>query len=116
MIKHLIKYRALSVTILVLTPLLFWFVCSEIGQFTIADADGIPASQDYCELVKVTKAESGKAVVDTLVKLKVEKSFFPPCIDEKSIQSTSYSQLETEHFHSPQKTNKIYLFNNSFLI
>ncbi|MCB0747954.1 MAG: hypothetical protein KDC90_10880 [Ignavibacteriae bacterium] len=97
-----------------MAPLLFWFIYSELGQYTIEKEH--PAAQDYCQIVNVTKAETGKAVVDTLVKLKVEKSFFPHCIDEKSILSTSYNKLETEHFHTPQKSTKIYLFNNSFLI
>ncbi|GJQ61139.1 MAG: hypothetical protein SCALA702_01920 [Melioribacteraceae bacterium] len=114
MIKYLLKYRTLSVTILVLTPLLLWFVYSELGQFTIADE--IPASQDYCETVKVIKTETGKDALSDLFKLKVDKSFGYDNIDEPRIHNTSYSHLEIEHFHSPQKTNKIYLFNNTFLI
>lgn len=114
MIKHLIKYRALSVAILVLAPLLFWFLYSELGQYTIEKEH--PTAQDYCEIVKVTKAESGKVAVSTLVKLKVEKSFFLPCIDEKIKHSTSYNQLNVEHFYTPRKISKIYLFNNTFLI
>lgn len=114
MIKYLIKYRALSVAILVLTPLLLWFLYSELGQYTIENEH--PVAQDYCEIVKVTKAEFGKVAVNTLVKLKGDKSFFPPCIDGKSIHSTSYNQLNVEHFHTPRKTSKIYLFNSTFLI
>ena len=114
MIKHILKYRALSVTILVLTPLLFWFVYSELGQLTIADE--IPVSQDYCEIVKVTKSESGKNAVNDLFKLKVGKSFLPASIDGINIQRNSYNQLDIEHFYIPQKANKIYLFNSSFLI
>lgn len=114
MIKHLIKYRALSVAVLVLAPLLAWFLYSEIGQFTIEKEH--PAAQDYCEIVKIIKAETGKVAVSDLFKLKVEKSFFPASIDGISIHHTSYNQLETKYFHSPQKTNKIFLFNSTFLI
>ncbi|MBZ0180257.1 MAG: hypothetical protein K8F36_13270 [Melioribacteraceae bacterium] len=114
MIKYLLKYRTLSVAILVLTPLLLWFVYSELGQFTIVDE--IPASQDYCEIVKVIKTEPGKAALSDLFKLKVETSFGYDNIDESRIHHTSYTQLGTEHFHSPQKTNQIYLFNSAFLI
>ncbi|MGK9476707.1 hypothetical protein ACSSV9_07790 [Melioribacter sp. OK-6-Me] len=114
MIKYLLKYRALSVTVLVLAPLLFWFVYSEMGQFTIADE--IPASQDYCELVKVIKTETGKTALSDLSKLKVGKSFFPASIDGINIQRNSYNQLDIKHFYIPQKTNKIYLFNSTFLI
>ena len=114
MIKHILKYRKSLTAILVLTPLLFWFVFSEIGQFTIADE--IPASQDYCELVQVTKTETGKVALSDLFKLKVEKSFSINFIDEMRVHRTSFNQLDIEHFHTPQKTSKIYIFNSTFLI
>lgn len=114
MIKHLMKYRTLSVAILVLTPLLIWFLCSEIGQFTIEKAQ--PTAQDYCEIVKVIKTETGKSAVNDLFKLKVEKSFGYANIAEPRIHYTSHNQLDTEYFHSLQKTNKIFLFNSTFLI
>ena len=114
MIKHLIKYRALSVAILVLAPLLIWFLYSELGQFTIEKEH--PAIQDYCQIVNVTKAETGKVTVSDLFKLKVEKTFCYTNIDATSIHLTSYSQLDIEYFHSPRKTSKIYLFNSTFLI
>lgn len=121
MITHLIKYRISLATILVLAPLFFWFAYSEIGQFTIEKEH--PTTQDYCEIVKVTKAETGKTSVSDLFKLKVvqrtpfgEKSFSLHCIYEASKHCTSYYQLDIEHFHSPQKTTEIYLFNRAFLI
>lgn len=114
MIKHLIKYRALSVAILFLAPLLFWFLYSELGQYTFEKEH--PAAQDYCKIEKVLKADTGKAAVSDLFKLKVEKSSFLPCIDEKIKHSTSYNQLNVEHFYTPRKISKIYLFNNTFLI
>ncbi|GEM_PF-1137386 len=114
MIKYLLKYRVLSVAILVLTPLLAWFFYSEIGRFTIEKEQ--PTAQDYCEVVKVIKTEIGKSAVNELFKLKVEKSFSYSNIDEPRIQHTSYNLLVTERFYSPQKTNKIYLFNSTFLI
>ncbi|MFH1526504.1 MAG: hypothetical protein ABIG69_07600 [Bacteroidota bacterium] len=108
------KYRALAVAILVLAPLLFWFLYSELGQYTIEKER--PAAQDYCEIVNATKAETGKDALSDLFKLKVEKSFCYPNIDEPRIHHTLYNQLETEHFHLPRKSSKIYLFNNTFLI
>lgn len=114
MIKQLIKYRAFSVTILVLVPLLFWFLYSELGQYTIEKEH--PVAQDYCEIVKILKAENGKAAVSDFFKLKVQNSFCLHCIDEKNILSTTYNKLETEYFYSPQKTNKIYISNSTFLI
>jgi len=114
MIKHLIKYRELSVAILVLAPLLIWFLYSELGQYTIEKEHS--AAQDYCQIVNVTKAEAGKVALSDLYKLKVEKLFYHICIEDKSIHRTSYNQLDIEHFQTPQKTNKIFLFNNNFLI
>jgi hypothetical protein len=111
-----LKYRTSLTAILVLTPLLFWFVYSEIGQFTIIDADEIPASQDYCETVKVIKTETDKAALSDLFKLKVEKSFGYANSDEPKILKISFNKLETKQFHSPQKTIQIYLFNSAFLI
>ena len=121
MTKHLIKYRSLVAAIFVLMPFLFWFSYSELGQFTFEKEH--PATQDYCEIVKVTKAETGKTSVSDLFKLKVvqrtpfgEKSFSLHCIYEASKHCTLYYQLDIEHFHSPQKTTEIYLFNRAFLI
>lgn len=113
MIKYLLKYRALSVAILVLTPLLAWFFCSEIGQFTIEKDQS--TAQDYCEVVKVVKTEIGKNAVNELFKLKVE-NHFSDSIDAINIQRYSYNQLDIKHFYVPQKTDKIYLFNSTFLI
>lgn len=114
MIKYLIKYRALSVAILVLTPLLLWFSYSELGQFVGEKENTI--AQDYCEIVKVIKTETGKVDLSDLFKLKVEKTFCYTNIDATSISPTSYIELDIEHFHTPRKTSKIYLFNSTFLI
>ena len=115
MTKHLVKYRSLVAAIFMLAPLLFWFAYSEIGQFTVEIEH--PATQDYCEIVKVTKAETGKAAVSALFKLKVEKQICLHCIDLTNERILSYIKLDLEHFHTPQSTiNKIYLYNRTFLI
>ena len=114
MIKHLIKYRSLVATIFVLVPFLFWFSCSEFGQFTFEKEH--PATQDYCEIVKVTKAETGKAAVGDLFKLKVEKSFSPHFIDEIDTHLASLNKLSIENLYSPQKTTLLYLYNKTLLI
>ena len=114
MIKHLIKYRSFVAAIFVLMPFLFWFSYSELGQFAFEKEH--PATQDYCEIVKVTKAETGKAAVGDLFKLKVEKSFSPHFIDEINIHFTSLNKLSIENLYSPQKTTKLYLYNRTFLI
>jgi hypothetical protein len=113
MIKLLKKYRSLIVAIFVLAPLLFWFSYSELGQ--LVGEKEIP-TQDYCEIIKITKAETGKVSISDLFKLKVDKSISLPYVDETYIQITSFTKLDIEHFRSPQKTTEIYLFNRSFLI
>ncbi|MDF1613118.1 hypothetical protein [Stygiobacter electus] len=95
-------------------PFLFWFSYSELGQFAFEKEH--PATQDYCEIVKVTKAETGKIALNNLFNLKVDKSIFLPYIDETRKQNTSFTKLDIEHLHSPQKTTEIYLYNRAFLI
>lgn len=114
MTKHLIKYRSLVAAIFMLTPLLFWFFYSELGQFTIEKEH--PAKQDYCEIVKVIKVETDKISLNNLFKLKVEKSFSPHFIDEINIHLTSLNKLSTENLYSPQETTLLYLYNRTFLI
>lgn len=115
MIKLLKKYRSLVAAVFVLMPLIFWFSYSELGQL-IGEKENPAAQQDYCANVKLTKAETGKASVSDLFKLKVEKPICVHCIDETSIHNNSINKLVTEHFYSPQKTTEIYLFNRAFLI
>lgn len=114
MIKLLYKYRSLVTAIFVLAPLLFWFAFSEIGQFSVEKEH--PASQDYCEIVKATKAETGKTAASDLFKLKVDKSICLHCIYESSKIYISFNKSELEHFYTPQKTTDIYLYNRAFLI
>ncbi len=114
MIKHLIKYRSLVAAVFMLMPLLFWFSYSELWQL-VGENENTTA-QDYCEIVKVTKAETSKVALSDLLKLKVEKSICMHCIDETSIHCTSYYQLDIEHFQSPHKTTLLYLYNRTFLI
>ncbi len=115
MIKHLSKYRSLVAATFILAPLLFWFAYSEIGQFTVEKEH--PATQDYCEIVKVTKAETGKSAVSDLFKLKVDKLICLHCINEANKFYISFNKSELEHFHTPKTTtNKVYLYNRAFLI
>lgn len=113
MIKRLSKYRSLVAAVFVIAPLLIWFSYSELGQ--IVGEKGNP-TQDYCEIVKVTKAETSKISLSDLFKLKVEKAICILCIDEISAHITSYNNSDVEQFHSPQKTTQIYLYNQTFLI
>lgn len=114
MTKHLIKYRSLMAAVFMLMPLLFWFSYSELGLF-VGEKENTTA-QDYCEIVKTTKTEAGKVDLSDSFKLLVDKSVCPPCFDETNKYCTSRYQLIVEHFHSPQQTTKVYLFNRVFLI
>lgn len=113
MIKYLTKYRSSLAAILVLAPLLLWFFYSEIGQYTIEKEN---PTQDYCEVVKVSKAETGKISLSDLFRLKVDKSICLHCIDETGAHIISYNNSDVEQFHSPQNSTQIYLFNEAFLI
>lgn len=122
MIKYLVKYRSLVAAVFMLMPLLFWFSYSELGQL-LSEKENPAAQQDYCEIVKVTKTETGKVDLSDSFKLKVvrrtpfgDKSVCPPCLDETSIHHTSYTKLNIEHFHQTQKSTKVYLYNRTFLI
>ncbi|MFA7421886.1 MAG: hypothetical protein WCZ90_19545 [Melioribacteraceae bacterium] len=114
MTKHLVKYRSLVAAIFMLAPLLFWFSYSELGQLFGEKENA--AAQDYCETVKVTKTETGKIDLSDSFKLKVDKSIYLPCIDETNKYYTSHYQSNIEHFHSPQQTTEVYLYNRVFLI
>lgn len=113
MIKLLSKYRSLVAAVFVIAPLLIWFSYSELGQ--IVGEKGNP-TQDYCEIVKVTRVETSKISLSDLFKLTVEKSVCLHCIEERSSHFTSLNKFETDHFFSLQKTTEIYLFDRAFLI
>ena len=113
MIKYLSKYRLLVAAVFVLAPLLFWFSYSELGQI-VGEKEN--PTQDYCEVVKVSKAETGKISLSDLFRLKVDKSICLHCIDETGAHIISYNNSNVEQFHSPQNSTQIYLFNEAFLI
>lgn len=114
MTKHLIKYRSLVAVVFMLMPLLFWFSYTELGQL-IGKNENITA-QDYCEIAKLTKNETGKVDLSDLFKLKVDKSVCSPCFNETNKYDTSRYQLKVEHLPSPQQTTEVYLCNRVFLI
>jgi hypothetical protein len=114
MTKQLVKYRSLVAAVFMLMPLLFWFSYTELGQLIVENEN--TTTQDYCEIVKVTKTETGKVDLSDLLKLKVDKSVCPPCFNETNKYDTSRYQLKVEHLHSPQQTTEVYLYNRVFLI
>lgn len=114
MIKTFYKIYTLVTAIVVLASMLYWFFCTELGKGTFEKQSS--GTQDYCEIVNVTKAKVGKALTCNLFKLKGEKSFCPHFINEINTNCTSLYKLDTAHFQKTQVTITIYLYNRAFLI
>lgn len=115
MIKYLLKYRALFASVFVLAPLMIWFSYSELGPLVgVGETDN--SAQDFCEVVMVTKAETGKTLSNNIFKLKVDNAVCMQCVDELSLGSIGLNKSVIERFYFPQKSSTIYLFNSTFLI
>ncbi|MGE5847493.1 MAG: hypothetical protein ACM34O_12265, partial [Ignavibacteria bacterium] len=68
---------------------------------------------DYCKLVQ---AASIKTSSNDLSKLKIDKSICFQYLDENIQYTKTFTILDSEDFHTPQKTAKVYLFIRAFLI
>lgn len=99
---------------LILLSILFWFSCTELGNITIEKKNSV--TQDYCESVKITKAETGKTFACTLLKLKAHKSLCPNLINELITNCVPIYKPDISHFQTPIVTTSLYLYNRSFLI
>lgn len=108
------KGKIKIIAAIILAAFAFTFAHSELGLF---DYDGENhSSHDYCLIVKHASSQTVKIVKPDILKLKVEKTAF---IETNSILSKPLlytSQLDTEKFHSLQKTDRLYLFDCTFLI
>ena len=113
MIKYLIKYRALAVTVLAFMPLLFLFFSSEIGQANVKVES--QAADSYCYVMKNVTVQSVKVLSD-FPQLKLESSFCFHCIQEQVTNEILTTVFEYNDFLYPQKTSELYLHNRVFLI
>ena len=99
--------------IAVLTVFVFSFLHSELG-FLNHDDDN-HSSHDHCNIVNGSTTPTSKTNSSNLIKLKADFVFIPKIVEEEN-QSALTFFLATDNPHFTNKTNKVYLDNNTFLI
>lgn len=99
------------ISIIILTIIVSVFIDSEL----IENCSKWNTAQDYCEIVKGA-TQGSKDLTKDLFKLQLDKSICFHCIDETKQVTNAFTVLDSEHFHTPQKTTEVYLFNRTFLI
>lgn len=102
-----------SIGVMILTVFVFSFLHSELG-FLNHDDDN-HSSHDHCTIVNGSTTTTSRNNSSDLTKLKVDFVFIPKLIEEEDHNTlTSFSDTDNPHFTN--KTNKVYLDNNTFLI
>lgn len=109
-----IKKISNVIAAIILTVIVFTFLHSEAGLLNY-DGDN-HGTHDYCEIVKTAATKVTKDISKSVVSLKVDKSICFHCIDETKQSTKAFTILDSEQFHTPQKTTEVYLFNRTFLI
>ncbi len=99
--------------IAVLTVFVFSFLHSELGLLNHEDENH--STHDHCTIVNGSTTPTSKTNTTELTKLKVQFVFIPKIIEEENQRVLSFF-LETDNPHFTNKTNKVYLDNNTFLI
>ena len=99
--------------IAILTVFVFSFLHSELGLLDHDDDNH--SSHDHCTIVNGSTTPTSKTSTTELTKLKVQFVFIPKIIEEENQRALSFF-LETDNPHFTNKTNKVYLDNNTFLI
>jgi len=107
---HKIK-RVIGIAIL--TVFVFSFLHSELGFLNHDDNNH--SSHDHCTIVNGSTTPTSKINSSNLIKLKADFVFIPKIIEEENQRALSFF-LETDNPHFTNKTNKVYLDNNTFLI
>lgn len=102
-----------SIGVVILTVFVFSFLHSEVG-FLNHDNDN-HSSHDHCTIVNGSTTPTSKTNSSNLIKLKADFVFIPKIVEEEN-QSALTFFLETDNPHFTNKTNKVYLDNNTFLI
>ncbi|MBK7227406.1 MAG: hypothetical protein IPH97_00710 [Ignavibacteriales bacterium] len=99
--------------IAVLTVFVFSFLHSELG-FLNHDDDN-HSSHDHCTIVNGSTTPTSKTNTSELTKLKIQFVFIPKIVEVENQRALRFF-LETDNPHFTNKTNKVYLDNNTFLI
>ncbi len=108
--NHKIK-RVIGIAIL--TVFVFSFLHSELGFLNHEDENH--STHDHCTIVNGSTTPTSKTNTTELTKLKVQFVFIPKIIEEENQRALSFF-LETDNPHFTNKSNKVYLDNNTFLI
>jgi len=98
---------------LILGVFVFSFLHSELG-FLNHDDDN-HSSHDHCTIVNGSTTPTTRTNASDLTKLIVDFVFIPKIIGEEDQNTLTYFS-ETDNPHYSNKTNKVYLDNNTFLI
>ncbi|MDF1613129.1 hypothetical protein [Stygiobacter electus] len=114
MIKKIIHRTTKTVSAFILVAIVFSFLHSEVGLLDYDDSNH--GAHDYCEIVKLATTKIAKDVSKDSFKLTVDKSICFHCINEGNQHTKTFTVLNSEQLHSPQKTTEVYLFNRTFLI
>lgn len=98
---------------LILGVFVLSFLHCELGF--LGDNDYNHYSHDHCTIVKGSTIPTNKTNTSDLIKLKADFVFIPK-INEEEDQNALTFYSKTDNPHYTNKTNKVYLDNNTFLI
>ena len=99
--------------VIILSVFVFSFLHSEVG-FLNHDDDN-HSSHDHCTIVNGSTTPTTKTNSSNLIKLKADFVFIPKIIEAENQKALTFF-LVTDNPHFTNKTNKVYLDNNTFLI
>ena len=99
--------------VIILSVFVFSFLHSEVG-FLNHDDDS-HSSHDHCTIVNGSTTPTTKTNSSNLIKLKADFVFIPKIIEVENQKALTFF-LVTDNPHFTNKTNKVYLDNNTFLI
>ena len=98
----------------ILVVMTFLFIHSELEQFS-HEGDN-HRNHDYCEIVDGATRQTSKVAPTDLLKLKGNNLFYIHCLDEITLNLSEIKILALLDYHSPQRSNEIFLHNRTFLI
>ncbi len=111
--KAILNKTTRVVGIAILTVFVFLFLHSELDLLNHEGENH--STHDHCTIVNGSTTPTSKPNTSELTKLKVQFVFTLKLIEEENHSSSTYF-LETDNPHFTNKTNKVYLTNNTFLI
>jgi len=114
MIQQLIKYRGLLAAVMILSPLLFLFLHSELGLLTRSEDKHV--SHDYCEIVKNSIVQKSNISKTDLPELNTITLPYNHCFEAHRPVNLFIPSSESRDHHYPHKSTGIYLYTKIFII